>query len=105
MMYITIPCALLAYCLSPLTENTTLYLNSLYDKTRLEKVYVMQRHDTNKVLQFRDKAEEIIVFKSDLHKIDALRKKKNLKSLYELKNKDTIHVHFTLGFLEVKYLE
>ncbi len=105
LFYLCLPSAFLAFCLNSLTENTTLYFNSIYHKENLKKEYLIQRYDTNKVFQLYDKKDEIIVSKRELDKIDLIRKMGNLKSLYELQNNDTIIINYGIGFLKTKYFK
>ena len=41
---------------------------------------------------------------SELVKIDSMRLRQNQKSLFELREKDTVNVDYKMGFLKVKFL-
>ena len=88
-----------------LTDNVLLYFNS---KTKAEKIikdYIVLRNDENKVFHIYDNKNEFILSEELLRKIDSLRFKRNLKSLYKLQNNDTIKVEYKIGLLDVKYFE
>ncbi|MFB3388469.1 hypothetical protein [Flavobacterium sp. LAR06] len=88
-----------------LTDDVLLYFNSKIKVEEISKDYVVLRNDENKVFHIYDKRSEFISFDDQLNKIDSLRIKSNLKSLYKLENNDTLQVHYKIGFLKVKYLE
>lgn len=88
-----------------LTDDILLYFNSKIKIEKISKNYVVLRNDENKVFHIYDKKSEFISFDDQLNRIDSLRIKRNLKSLYKLENNDTLQVHYKIGFLKVKYLE
>ena len=102
-------CMLLFYLITfsskGLTDNLLLYFNSKIKVENYTKNYVVLRHDPNKVFHIYDKKNEFITFDNQLSKINSIRLKRNLKSLYSLKNKDTLNIEYKIGFLKVKYLE
>jgi hypothetical protein len=77
----------------------------MFDNGILEKEYVLQKYEQNKVFQLYDNKNEIIARKKELDRIDLGRKSKNLKSIYELNNNDTVIVKYQIGFLKTKYFE
>ena len=72
-----------------LTDDLLLYLNSKINVENYTKNYIVLRYDPNKVFHIYDKKNEFIVFDEQLKKIDSVRLKRNLKSLYNLQNNDT----------------
>ena len=88
-----------------LTDDLLLYFNSKINIENYTKNYIVLRYDPNKVFHIYDKKNEFIVFDEQLKKIDSIRLKRNLKSLYKLQNNDTLNVEYKRGFLKVKYLE
>ena len=88
-----------------LTDDLLLYFNSKINIEKYTKNYIVLRYDPNKVFHIYDKKNEFIVFDEQLKKIDSIRLKRNLKSLYKLQNNDTLNVEYKRGFLKVKYLE
>ena len=88
-----------------LTDDLLLYFNSKINVENYTKNYIVLRYDPNKVFHIYDKKNEFIVFDEQLKKIDSVRLKRNLKSLYNLQNKDTLNVEYKVGMLKVKYLE
>lgn len=95
----------IAFFSKRLTDDILLYFNSKIKVEEINKDYVVLRNDENKVFHIYDKKSEFISFDDQLNKIDSLRIKSNLKSLYKLENYDTLQVHYKIGFLKVKYLE
>lgn len=88
-----------------LTDDLLLYFNSKINVENYTKNYVVLRYDPNIVFHIYDKKNEFIVFDEQLKKIDSIRLKKNLKSLYKLQNNDTLNIEYKVGILKVKYLE
>lgn len=96
---------LITYCSKGLIDDLLLYLNTKINVENYTKNYVVLRYDPNKVFHIYDKKNEFIVFDEQLKKIDSIRIKKNLKSLYKLQNNDTLNIEYKVGLLKVKYLE
>lgn len=88
-----------------LTDDILLYFNTKIKVEKISKDYIVSRNDENKVFHLYDNKSEFILSNELLNKIDSLRFKRNLKSLYQLKNNDIIKVEYEIGFLKVKYLE
>lgn len=91
-------------CLNRTTNRAMLYLNTNFHNKTLKQEYIIQRYDTNNVFQLFDGNDEIIGWKRKLKRIDSMRKNKNLTSIYNLKNNDTIIINYQKGFLKIKYL-
>lgn len=87
-----------------LTDNLLLYLNTKINIENYTKNYVVVRHDQNKVFHIYDNKNQFISFSNELNKINTIRLKKNLKSLFKLQYKDTLNVNYKVGFLKVKFL-
>ena len=87
------------------TDGLLLYFNSKIKVEKYTKNYVVIRYDPNKVFHIYDRNTEFITFDDQLSKINAIRLKRKLKSLYSLQNKDTLNIEYKIGFLKVKYLE
>lgn len=87
-----------------LTDNLLLYLNTKINVENYTKNYIVVRHDQNKVFHIYDNKNEFISFSNELSKINIIRLKNNVKSLYELQYKDTLNVNYKVGFLKVKFL-
>ena len=104
-IFLLIPTLLFVFVLDFFIERTALYLNTMFDNDILEKEYVLQKYEQNKVFQLYDNKNEIITGKKELDRIDLGRKSKNLKSIYELNNNDTIIVKYQIGFPKTKYFE
>ena len=96
---------LITYCSKGLIDDLLLYLNTKINVENYTKNYVVLRYDPDKVFHIYDKKNEFIVFDEQLKKIDSIRMKKNLKSLYKLQNNDTLNIEYKVGLLKVKYLE
>ncbi len=88
-----------------LTDNVLLYFNSKTKAEKISKNYVVLRNDENKVFHIYDNKKEFILSEDLLNKIDSIRLKRKLKSLYKLRNNDTLKIEYKIGFLNVKYLE
>lgn len=104
-VYLLFSIALLGFFFNGLTERTTLYLNSLYNKKTIEKEYIIQRYDNNGIFQLYDEKDEVIASTSELDRINSKRKSKNLIPIYDLKNNEKIIVEYQIGFLNTKYFE
>jgi hypothetical protein len=87
-----------------LIDDALLYVNLKINVEKYTKSYVVKRYDLNKVFHIYDNKNEFIVFDEQLKKIDSLRMKRNLKSLYLLQNDDTLNVEYKKGLLNVKFL-
>jgi hypothetical protein len=88
-----------------LIDDALLYVNLKIDVKKYSKQYVVLRHDPNKVFHIYDNKNEFIVFEEQLKKIDSTRIKRNLTSVYNLQNNDTLNVDYKVGLLNVKFLK
>lgn len=88
-----------------LTDDVLLCLNSQIKVEKFSKYYIVLRNDQNKVFHVYDNKNEFVFSEEFLNKIDSLRLKRNLKSLYTMQNNDTIRVTYKIGFLTLKFLE
>ncbi|MCL9810129.1 hypothetical protein [Flavobacterium luminosum] len=86
-------------------DHALLYANLKIETKKYTKSYVVIRYAPNKVFHIYDNKSEFIVFEEQLKKIDSIRIKKKLKSLYNLKNNDTLNVDYKTGILNVKFLK
>jgi hypothetical protein len=84
-----------------LIDDALLYANLKIETKKYTKSYVVLRYDPNKVFHIYDKKSEFIVYEEQLKKIDSIRLKKRLKSLYSLQNNDTLNVDYKTGLLNV----
>lgn len=96
---------IMSFIFKDLTDDLLLYLNSKVKVEKHIKEYIVLRYDPNKVFHIYDKKNEFIVLDEQLKKIDSIRMKKNLKSLFKLHNNDTLNIEYKVGILNVKYIE
>ena len=88
-----------------LNDDILLYFNSKINIENYCKNYVVIRSDPNKVFHIYDKKNEFIDSDQLFEKINSKRLSRNLKSLYNLQNNDTLNIDYKIGFLNVKFLE
>jgi hypothetical protein len=86
-------------------RNTVLYFNTKIPSESFQKQYVIEPFGKSGLLYLVSNDEEILIFKSELDKINASRKKNNQLLIDDLKDKDTITVVLAKGFLDVNYLK
>lgn len=105
LIYNLISVSLIALFGKPLIDGVLLYVNLKIQTEQFTKSYVVSRYDPNKEFYIHDNKGEFIRDKEQLNRIEALRIKKGLKSLYLLQGHDTLNVDYTKGLLDVKFLK
>jgi hypothetical protein len=96
---------LMSFFLDGTIRNTVLYFNTKIPSESFQKQYVIEPFGKSGLLYLVSNDEEILIFKSELDKINASRKKNNQLLIDDLKDKDTITVVLAKGFLDVNYLK
>lgn len=96
---------LFAFFIKIWIDNALLYINTKFDNGTIAKSYTIRKFVDLDAPLFYDNKKEIPFSKNQLEKIEAARKMKNLKSIYLLKNNDTININYKIGFLNINYLE
>lgn len=86
-------------------DDTLLYINTKFDNGTIVKSYNVRKFEDLDTPLFYDNKKEILFSTDQLEKIEATRKMKKLKSIYSLKDKDTININFKTGFLTINFLE
>lgn len=86
-------------------DDALLYANLKIKTEKYTKSYVVLRQDLNKVFHIYDNQKEFIVSDEQLKKIDSIRIKNGLESLYRLQNNDTLNINYKRGLLNVKFLK
>lgn len=100
-----LPAILMTFFLDRPLQNTALYLNTKISNESFQKEYVVEQFGELGIFYFTSNDEKIIVFKKELDKINASRKKNRQTLIDDFKNNDTITVVFTKGFLDIEYLK
>ncbi|WP_298520147.1 hypothetical protein [uncultured Kordia sp.] len=96
------PALFLAFLLDGFIERTVLYTNTFYLSENIQQDYKVKR---DKRLHLLSNDGFIIIRQKELSSIETIRKEKNLPSIYDLKDGDTIRVDFAKGYLDIKYLK
>ena len=104
-IYNFIVVSLFAFFGKALIDDALLYANLKIETKKYIKSYVVLRYDPNKVFHIYDNKSEFIVVEEQLKKIDSIRIRKRLKSLYRLQNNDTLNVDYKTGLLNIKFLK
>jgi len=98
------PAIFSAFILDSFVEKTVLCANTYYTSEIIQKEYKIESDNTQKKLHAIN-GEYVIFNKREISIIDDIRKEKNLPSIYDLKNGDTILVEFHKGYLDTKYFK
>lgn len=84
-------------------DNTLLYLNSKIEGLEIIKTYKVISYKENETFWLN--STESVHDKNDLENINKSRIRKNLKSIFEYQNNDTVKVRFNKGLINVNYLK
>ncbi|ASK29557.1 hypothetical protein CEY12_05305 [Chryseobacterium sp. T16E-39] len=80
-----------------------LFVNIKTGKEKIVRKYEIVNHKEQSVF-WLDANENSIHDNSDLDRINKCRAEKNLKSVFEMKNKDNIIIRFKKGIMDINYL-
>jgi hypothetical protein len=94
----------LSYLLKNVTDDLLLYINTIANSKDVVVVYKVIENKENKVFDLYNN-KDFITLRDELHKINNYRIKSKNKSVYEYKNRDTIHVKFNRGIIGVNYIK
>ncbi len=86
-------------------KKINLIVNTWFTTETFHKEYKISRDKTNDLRLRPEGILDQIFMESKLNTIEATRKEKNLPSIYNLKDGDTINVSFAKGYLDIKYLK
>jgi hypothetical protein len=100
-----IPVVLIAYMLNDFMRGSVLYMNTFTTSEVYQKEFTAVTHDDDLQYVVSKSDEEKIYPMFDPKAIDDKRKEKNLTSIHDLKDGDTIQIQFAKGFLDIKYLK
>lgn len=84
-------------------NDLLLFVNIQTGKEKITRKYEVVNHKEQSVF-WLDANENSIHDNNDLDKVNKYRVEKNLKSVFEMKNKDTIVVLFKRGIMDINYL-
>ncbi|SHK39997.1 hypothetical protein [Chryseobacterium polytrichastri] len=87
-----------------LIDNSILYINSITEGPKIAKAYEVVNHKEDKTFWLNSNNGSI-QDKKDVEKINKSRIRKNLKSIFEYQNNDTVKVEFNKGLININYLE
>lgn len=94
----------LSYLLKNITDNFLLFLNSTSEAKEVVVVYKVIENKENKVFSLYDN-KNFINSENQLNKINKYRNDNKIKSVFEYKNNDTIHVAFNKGLFGVNFMK
>lgn len=94
----------LSYLLKNITDNFLLFLNSKLEAKEVVVVYKVIENKENKVFSLYDN-KNFINSENQLNKINKYRNDNKIKSVFEYKNNDTIHVSFNKGLFGVNFMK
>ena len=100
-----IPTVLIVYFFNFLINSPALYFNTNFYKETLVKEYIIIKDNQSQTTILLGEDNEMIGRITDLYKIDLIRKRNKLNSVFDLNNNDSIIVNYRIGFLKSKYLE
>ncbi|MEM6721629.1 MAG: hypothetical protein AAF611_20040 [Bacteroidota bacterium] len=86
-------------------EKVNLSINTWVENEHFQYEYTVSRKDSTDFRLHSTKKDGFLFFDEDFEAINAIRKAKNLPSLYDLQDGDTIQVNYAKGYLDVKYLK
>lgn len=91
------------FAVHSLIDNTILYINSITEGPKIVKTYKVINHKEDKTFWLHNNGA--VQDEKDLEKINKSRIRKNLKSIFEYRNNDTVKVNFNKGLININYLE
>lgn len=84
-------------------NRINLIVNTLSTQETFQETYTISHRGLNNVSLYATSKESVILFDEELNAIEEIRKERQLTSLYDLKDKDTITIDFAKGYLDMKY--
>lgn len=84
-------------------NRINLVVNTLFTQETFQETYTVSNRGLNNVSLYAVSKEGVILFNEELNAIEEIRKERQLPSVYDLKDNDTITIDFAKGYLDMKY--